>query len=103
MAYGVKQPSLLSWLNPFDAIKNVEAIILYWFSEILYSIQMAIEGIFSLMMSVFQDTVRMFIQAAISLGPLSLPVFLIGTTVVIGSGLIIFAMAKDTPVVGSFV
>lgn len=103
MAYGVRPPSLLSWLNPLDAIQNVEAIILYWFSEILYSIQLAIESIFSLIMSVFQDTVRLFIQTSIAMGPLALPVFVIGTTLVIGTGFILFAMAKDTPVVGSFV
>ena len=103
MAYGVKPPSLLSWLNPLDAIQNVEAIILYWFSEILYSIQLAIEEIFSLIMSVFQDTVRLFIQTSMAMGPLALPVFVIGTTLVIGTGFILFAMAKDTPVVGSFV
>ena len=103
MAYGVKPPSLLSWLNPLDAIQNVEAIILYWFSEILYSIQLAIESIFSLIMSVFQDTVKLFIQTSMAMGPLALPVFVIGTTLVIGTGFILFAMAKDTPVVGSFV
>ena len=103
MAYGVKPPSLLSWLNPFDAIQNVEAIILYWLSEILYSIQLAIESIFSLIMSVFQDTVKLFIQTSMAMGPLALPVFVIGTTLVIGTGFILFAMAKDTPVVGSFV
>ncbi len=103
MAYGINPPSLVSWLNPLDAISNVEHIILYWLSEILYSFQLGLSGIFSLMMSAFQGTVGMFISAAVSLGPFSLPVFVIGTALVIGSGYLIFALAKDTPVVGAVV
>ena len=54
-------------------------------------------------MDAFQSVVMMMVQASESLGPFSLPVFIIGTAVVICAGYLAFALAKDTPVVGALV
>jgi hypothetical protein len=54
-------------------------------------------------MSVFQDIVGWLIDIAIAMGPLAIPVFVIGTALVIGSGFLAFQLIKDTPVVGGFV
>jgi hypothetical protein len=54
-------------------------------------------------MSVFQDIVGWLIDIAIAMGPLAIPVFVIGTALVIGVGFLAFQLVKDTPVVGSFV
>ena len=77
--------------------------LLYIFSMILQAILGVISSLFGLLMDAFQSVVMMMVQASESLGPFSLPVFVIGTGVVICVGYLAFAIAKDTPVVGAFV
>ena len=97
----------LPWNYPKDLsnsfMQQLENGLLYLFAHVLDAILSLISSVLGIIMSVFQDFVGMLIQSAISTGPLALPVFVIGTTLVIGTGFILFAMAKDTPVVGSFV
>jgi phosphotransferase system glucose/maltose/N-acetylglucosamine-specific IIC component len=84
-------------------MQQLENGLLYIFSMILQAILGLISSVFGILMGAFQSAVMMMVQASESLGPFSLPVFIIGTAVVICAGYLAFALAKDTPVVGALV
>ena len=97
----------LPWNYPKDLsnsfMSQLENGLLYLFADILNGLLTVISSVFGLLMSVFQDIVGWLIDIAIAMGPFAIPVFLIGTALVIGSGFLAFQLVKDTPVVGSFV
>ncbi len=101
------QSPWLPWNYPKDLsnsfMQQLQNGLLYIFSMILQAILGVISSLFGLLMDAFQSVVMMMVQASESLGPFSLPVFIIGTAVVICTGYLAFALAKDTPVVGAFV
>ena len=97
----------LPWNYPKDLsnsfIHQLENGLLYLFADILNGLLTVISSVFGLLMSVFQDIVVWLIDIAIAMSPLAIPVFVIGTALVIGVGFLTFQLVKDTPVVGGFV
>ena len=99
--YGVSPPSLLSWLNPLDAINNVIQIILYFFAMALYYLAELVNLLFSTIESVISGIVGMFVQAVTGLGILSLPVFVILIFSFFSFALIFMMVLHDLPIVGA--
>ena len=97
----------LPWNYPKDLsnsfMQQLENGLLYLFAHILDAILTLISSILGLIMSIFQDFLGLLINSAIALGPLGLPVFVIGSAILIAALYLVFALAKDMPVVGSFV
>ena len=97
----------LPWNYPKDLsnsfMQQLENGLLYLFAHILDAILTLISSILGLVMSIFQDFLGMLINSAIALGPLGLPVFVIGSAILIATLYLVFALAKDMPVVGAFV
>lgn len=102
--------SWTSWLNPLNWPKNisgsfvgqVENALLYIFTLILDGILSIISSILGILMTIFQSFVTLLVNASISMGPFSLPVFVIGSAAMISFTYLAFAMVKDMPVVGAF-
>lgn len=99
--YGVSPPSLLSWLNPLDAINNVIQIILYFFAMALYYLAELVNLLFSTVEGVISGIVGMFVQAVTGLGILSLPVFVILIFSFFSFALIFMMVLHDLPIVGA--
>ena len=99
--YGVSPPSLLSWLNPLDAINNVFQIILYFLAMALYYLAELVNLLFSVIEGIISGIVGMFVQAVSSLGILSLPVFVILLFSFFSFALIFMMILHDIPVVGA--
>ena len=99
--YGVSPPSLLSWLNPLDAINNVIQIILYFFAMALYYLAELVNLLFSIIEGIVSGIVGMFVQAVTGLGILSLPVFVILLFSFFSFALIFMMVLHDIPVVGA--
>ncbi|MDS0257758.1 hypothetical protein ApAK_08815 [Thermoplasmatales archaeon AK] len=101
------QSPWLPWNYPKDLsssfMQQLENGLLYIFSMILQAFLSVLSSVFALIMDAFQSVVTFLVQVSESLGPFSLPVFVIGTAVMICTGYLAFALAKDTPVVGGFV
>jgi hypothetical protein len=97
----------LPWNYPKDLsnsfIHQLENGLLYLFADILNGLLTVISSIFGLIMSIFQGFIGLLVDIAIAMGPLALPVSVIGTAVMIGIGFLAFQLVKDTPVVGAFV
>ncbi|MCL5990144.1 MAG: hypothetical protein M1166_07430 [Candidatus Thermoplasmatota archaeon] len=83
------------------ATSKIEDVILYLFAQFLNTILSIISDIFGFLMSVFQGIMQWIVNLAISMGPLSVPVFVIITATMIGVGYLAFALVKDVPVVGA--
>lgn len=99
--YGVSPPSLISWLNPLDAINNVIQIILYFFAMSLYYLAELVNLLFSTVEGIISGIVGMFVQAVTGLGILSLPVFIILIFSFFSFGLIFMMVLHDLPIVGA--
>lgn len=82
---------------------QVENALLYIFTLILDGILSIISSILGILMTIFQSFVTLLVNASISMGPFSLPVFVIGSAAMISFTYLAFAMVKDMPVVGAFV
>lgn len=97
----------LPWNYPKDLsnafIHQLENGLLYLFADILNGLLTVISSIFGLIMSIFQGFIGSLVDIAIAMGPLALPVSVIGTAVMIGIGFLAFQLVKDTPVVGGIV
>jgi len=97
----------LPWNYPKDLsnsfMTQLENGLLYLFAHILDVILGLISSILGMIMSIIQDFMGTLINTAIALGPLGLPVFVIGSTILIGVLYLIFAVAKDTPIEGAYV
>lgn len=102
--------SWLSYLNPLNWPKDIshsfisqlENGLLYIFSLILNGILNAMSSVFGVLTGLLNAIISMIINAAISLGPLALPVFAIGMAAVMGAAYLGFGLMKDMPVVGAF-
>ena len=102
--------SWTSWLNPLNWPKNisgsfvsqVENALLYIFTLILDGILSIISSILGILMTIFQSFVTLLANTAVSMGPFSLPVFVIGSTAMISFAYLVFAVVKEMPVVGAF-
>ena len=102
--------SWTSWLNPLNWPKNisqssvsqVENALLYIFTLILDGILSIISSILGILMEIFQSFVTLLVNTSVSMGPFSLPVFVIGSAAMISSGYLVFEVVKDMPVVGAF-
>ena len=99
--YGVSPPSLISWLNPLDAINNVIQIILYFFAMALYYLAELVNLLFSVFEGIVSGIVGMFVQAVTGLGILSLPVFVVLLFSFFSFALIFAMVLHDIPVVGA--
>ena len=99
--YGVSPPSLLSWLNPLDAINNVFQIILYFLAMALYYLAELVNLLFSVIEGMVSGIVGMSVQAVSGLGILSLPVFVILLFSFFSFALIFMMVLHDIPVVGA--
>jgi hypothetical protein len=97
----------LPWNYPKDLsnsfMQQLENGLLYLFAHILDGILGLISSIMGMIMSIIQDFLGLLINSSIALGPLALPVFVIGSAILIATLYLVFALAKDMPVVGSFV
>ncbi len=100
--YGVSPPSLLSWLNPLDAINNVIQIILYFFAMALYYIAELVNLLFSVIEGVISAVIGSFVQASMGWGLFSLPIFVILFLAFISFSLIFMMILHDLPIVGAF-
>ncbi|WMT49356.1 MAG: hypothetical protein RE472_03030 [Thermoplasmatales archaeon] len=58
-------------------------------------------SIFGSVMDLFQGTMSMLINVAVSTGPFALPLFFMGSAGVIGAGYLGFQLIKDLPIVGA--
>lgn len=83
-------------------IHQVEGALGYIISLILTSFLGIINSLFGIGMTLFEGTLSKLISVAISMGPLALPVFAIGSSAFIGGLYLAFGVVKDLPVVGAF-
>ncbi|MGP6221074.1 hypothetical protein [Caldiplasma sukawensis] len=103
--------SWLSYLDPFNwpadlsnsFISQLEAGLLYVLDLVLNSILGIFNSIFGWLMLLFESLIGDLIDTAISIGPLALPVFVIGFVCIVGVAYVIFGGIKDVPVVGDFI
>lgn len=103
--------SWLSYLDPLNwpsdlshsFVSQLEGGLLYILDLILDSILGLFNTIFGWLMTIFEGTISDLVDAAITMGPLALPVFVIGFTALVGGSYVIFGVVKDTPIVGDFV
>jgi hypothetical protein len=95
----------LNWPSEIshDFMSELENGLLYLFSQLLNSFLGLFEIMISIAMQTFNSFLLMIAYSAISLGPLSLPVFTLGLTIVLCVAYLAFMVAKDTPIVGAFV
>ncbi|MBX8640691.1 MAG: hypothetical protein KIY10_10835 [Thermoplasmata archaeon] len=98
--YGVSPPSLISWLNPLDAINNVIQIILYFFAMSLYYLAELFNLMLSVIFGVISGVMASFVSVAASMGPFALPIFVILLALFISIVLIMGMIVHDLPVVG---
>ena len=103
--------SWLSYLNPLNwpsdlsqsFVSQLESGLLYIVTLLLNSFLVLSNSMFSILINTFESILGAIISLAESLGPFGLPIFVIGTTILIGTAFLSFQVAKDVPVVGSFV
>jgi|ABOZ01.1.fsa_nt_gi hypothetical protein len=84
-------------------MSELEKGLLYLFYQLLLAFLGLYNSIIILAMQTFNSFLSMIAYSAISLGPLSLPIFTLGLTAVLCVAYLAFLLAKDTPVVGAFV
>jgi phage-related protein len=93
------------WNWPGDVSKalmsQIEHAVEYLFAQLLNTILAIVSDIFGFLMSVFQGIMQWIVNLAISMGPLSVPIFVIITATMIGVGYLAFALVKDVPVVSA--
>ncbi len=94
----------LNW--PSDISKTfmneLENGLSYLFSQILNSLLGLYSSMLGIAMQLFNSFLTAIVNSAISLGPLSLPVFVLGTVLLLCGAFLAFLVAKDTPVIGAF-
>jgi hypothetical protein len=103
--------SWLSYLDPLNwpsdlsntFVNQLENGLLYILALVLNSFLIVSNSMVSLLINTFESILGAIISSAESVGPFGLPIFVIGTTVLIGTAFLAFSVAKDVPVVGSFV
>lgn len=103
--------SWLSYLDPLNwpsdlshsFISQLEGGVIYLLTVILNAFLGIFNTVFGWLMTAFEGVIGDLIDAAIAMGPLALPVFVIGFTALIGVSYVLFGLVKDTPVVGDFV
>ena len=102
--------SWLSYLDPLNwpsdlshsFMSQLEGGVIYLLTLILNSFLTIINSIFGWIMTAFEGVISMLVSVAIASGPLALPVFSIGITLLLGGAYVVFGALKDVPVVGSF-
>ncbi|MBX8640829.1 MAG: hypothetical protein KIS29_10880 [Thermoplasmata archaeon] len=99
--YGVSPPSLISWLNPLDAINNVIQIILYFFAMSLYYLAELFNLILGVVEGVISGVIGSFASASLSMGPFALPVFITLLALFLSAMVIIGMVVHDLPIVGA--
>lgn len=100
--YGVSPPSLISWLNPLDAINNVIQIVLYFFAMALWYLQELVNLLMSFAVGLFSGIVLDLASISEALGPLSLPVFVILFVSFLALLLLFISILRNLPIVGGF-
>lgn len=103
--------SWLQYLNPMNWAKDLsnsfisqfEHALLYVFSLILDEFLSLLNSVFGYMMGAFQGSVMWLVSVSVSLGPFSVPFFVIAAAAIISVSYLSFRLVKDMPVVGAFV
>lgn len=102
--------SWLSYLNPLNwpkdlsksFISQLENGLLYLLALLLDALLTILNDITSIFTSSFEGAVGAIISSSESLGPFGLPAFIIGMVSLLMSAYLVFSIAKDIPVVGTF-
>ncbi len=103
--------SWLNYLNPLNwpsdlsstFVSQLENGILYLFALVLDGLLTLTGAFMSTIIGIIEITVGGIISAAADLGPLGLPIFVLGIVGILGFTALAFKAAKDMPVVGAFV
>ena len=94
-----------NWFKFFGgiAINQIISAFFYILDMILNAIVTLFNIVMAFGMSTFEGMVVLIVNLAVAMGPLSLPVLIVGFVGITGAFFLAFGVLKDAPVVGSFV